>query len=138
MSNYQRSKNYRYQFIKNNPGYLGDYRHYHCVYCGRKISKKEMQVDHVVSVYQAKHSILARLFLKINGINDVNDPKNLVPSCAKCNKRKGKYSNGWVISAIIGKNYNIWKIRKICRFLFLILLIFIIFYKIKLISFFIL
>lgn len=128
MGNYQRSKNYRYEFIKNNSGYLGDYNHYHCVYCGRKISKEEMQVDHVVSVYQAKHSILARLFLKINGINDVNDPKNLVSSCAKCNKKKGKYSNGWVISAIIGKNYKLWKMRKMFRFLLLIIFIILIYF----------
>lgn len=45
----------------------------HCAYCGQKISLKEMQADHVVSLRR--------------GGADATD--NMLPSCRSCNHYKG-------------------------------------------------
>lgn len=46
----------------------------HCAYCGCELDYKDMQVDHIESVYK-------------NGEN--NDIDNLMPSCRMCNFYKG-------------------------------------------------
>lgn len=46
----------------------------HCTYCGCELEYKDMQVDHVISVYW------------YNGSNDID---NLMPSCRMCNFYKG-------------------------------------------------
>lgn len=120
MTKYNRSKDYRYQFIRHNPGYKKDYNHYHCVYCGKKILKKDMQVDHVISVNNARKNLSTKLYMWLTGMNDINDVSNLVSSCARCNRKKGKMSNGWVISAFFGRSYRLWQIRKWFRFIALI------------------
>jgi hypothetical protein len=48
----------------------------HCAYCGRKLVMKDMQVDHIVSRYNA-------------GTDDLD---NLNPSCRMCNFRKQTYT----------------------------------------------
>ena len=48
----------------------------HCAYCGTEIAYKDMQVDHVISVY---------------GNNGSNDIENLMPSCRMCNFYKGVF-----------------------------------------------
>lgn len=54
------------------------YRKYngHCAYCGCKLDYKDMQVDHVVSVY---------------GNNGSNDIENLMPACRMCNFYKSYF-----------------------------------------------
>lgn len=120
MTNYDRSRDYRYQFIKHNPGYKKDYNHYHCVYCGKRILKKDMQVDHVISVNNAKNNLSTKIYMWLTGLKDINDVSNLVSSCAKCNKKKGKMSNGWILSAFFGRSYRLWQVRKILRFVALV------------------
>lgn len=51
----------------------------HCAYCGCELEMKDMQVDHVVSVY--------RSHWKKEDI-DLNDIDNLMPSCRQCNYYK--------------------------------------------------
>lgn len=48
-----------------------------CAYCGRHIEYKEMQVDHVVSVYWH------------NGANDID---NYFPACRMCNFYKSTFT----------------------------------------------
>lgn len=50
----------------------------HCAYCGCKLNYKDMQVDHIVSVYVDT--------LRNNKQNDSID--NLMPSCRMCNYYK--------------------------------------------------
>lgn len=50
----------------------------HCSYCGRKITIKQMQVDHYWPQY-LKH---------LEPSLDNNRIENLMPSCAKCNNHK--------------------------------------------------
>ena len=72
----------------------------HCSYCGKEITIKEMQIDHIFPKY-----IRNNLADYINkwGIDKVrenyndcpeklNDINNLNPSCAACNRRKGTLS----------------------------------------------
>lgn len=46
----------------------------HCAYCGCELAFKDMQVDHVVSLY---------------GHNGADDISNMLPACRSCNHRKG-------------------------------------------------
>lgn len=49
----------------------------HCAYCGCEIDYKDMQVDHVISVY---------------GKDGSNDLDNLMPTCRMCNFYKSTFS----------------------------------------------
>ena len=49
----------------------------HCAYCGCELEYKDMQVDHVISVY---------------GKDGSNDLDNLMPTCRMCNFYKSTYS----------------------------------------------
>lgn len=49
----------------------------HCAYCGCKLEYKDMQVDHVISVY---------------GKDGSNDLDNLMPTCRMCNFYKSTFS----------------------------------------------
>lgn len=50
----------------------------HCAYCGCKITYNEMQIDHVISIY--------------NGGEDTES--NMLPACRSCNHYKGTSSLG--------------------------------------------
>ena len=49
----------------------------HCAYCGCDLAYKDMQVDHVTSVY---------------GNNGSNDIDNLMPACRMCNFYKSTFT----------------------------------------------
>jgi hypothetical protein len=51
----------------------------HCAYCGKKIEYKDMQVDHIIP--QRAHSLYKQEI-------DINDIKNMNPSCRRCNHYK--------------------------------------------------
>jgi 5-methylcytosine-specific restriction endonuclease McrA len=57
----------------------------HCAYCGKEITFKQMQVDHVISKSR---------FYNQNPLPDYhhNELKNLLPSCARCNKWKDTFT----------------------------------------------
>ena len=59
----------------------------HCAYCGKKITIKEMQVDHLVSklIFSLKSNF-------IYTDKELNDIDNLMPSCRVCNKWKSCHS----------------------------------------------
>lgn len=94
---YERDNSYRERFIESHPPRNGKYR---CVYCGKRISKDDMQVDHVIAVGRVKKNWLYRLCVP-NGVNDLS---NLVPSCSKCNNKKGSKGGLWAIRG------HFWKI----------------------------
>ena len=84
----ERSLTYRKEYFKNNKPVKDD--KYRCVYCGYLYSKKEITIDHLYAVHRAKKSPFVRLLLKLRGYTSINDIRNLVPACDKCNKMKGK------------------------------------------------
>lgn len=51
-----------------------------CAYCGEEIELKDMQIDHISSVY------FNELY---NTDIDVNQEENLLPACRSCNYYKG-------------------------------------------------
>lgn len=51
----------------------------HCAYCGCELEYKDMQVDHIKSIY--KHNDLHQ----IESIDELNDIDNLMPACRMCN-----------------------------------------------------
>lgn len=51
----------------------------HCAYCGCKLDIKDMQVDHIESVYRAEY----------NGKDEDNTIDNYMPACRACNLYKG-------------------------------------------------
>lgn len=112
-SRWTRSSNYREKFLKENKG------PYKCRYCNKPIKKDGMVVDHIISIYQAKSNKKARTLLNARGITDVNDLRNLVASCRKCNEAKSEKMGIWIIKAYLGKYKWYWTVRKllyICLF----------------------
>lgn len=53
----------------------------HCAYCGCEITIKQMQVDHIKSVYKSE----------IHGIESENDIDNYYPACRQCNFYKSTF-----------------------------------------------
>ena len=61
----------------------------HCAYCGCKLEYKDMQVDHVVSVYR---NDWRRLFSEPNlSDEELNSLENYMPACRQCNFYKGTF-----------------------------------------------
>ena len=52
---------------------------HHCAYCGCKLEYKDMQVDHIDSVYLHNDLHHEQSLDELNGID------NLMPSCRQCN-----------------------------------------------------
>ena len=61
----------------------------HCAYCGKMISMKEMQVDHIEPHW---HTLSEDQALKAGIKKGSHDLENLNPSCARCNKWKSTFS----------------------------------------------
>lgn len=104
--NLGRSDNYRRKFLNANPRPFGGYR---CRYCHRRLSEKEMTVDHIYPVYLAKTG--KNLWMRIAGIEDVNDVRNLAPACRRCNLKKGSKAGIWLIRGILGRYQIYWLLR---------------------------
>ena len=60
------------------------YNH-HCAYCGCKLEYKDMQVDHIDSVY------IHCEYKKEKTLNEINEIDNLIPSCRQCNFYKSTF-----------------------------------------------
>ena len=115
---YERATNYRGQFLKEN-----NRRRYRCAYCGKRIKKENMEVDHLIPVAKAKTSWFVRFWLQICGIRNVNDTRNLVAACMPCNRRKSDSMGVWVIKGSIGRFRLFWIIRDVILTIIVCLLI---------------
>ena len=112
---YTRSTNYRETFFKNNRPL--PHSRYRCAYCGRKLNKKDITVDHIFPVNRLSYDLKARKMAKNFGITGANEAKNLVAACQSCNSRKGKKMGGWIYRGFLGKCETLWKIRMGIRYL---------------------
>ncbi|MDY6324108.1 MAG: HNH endonuclease [Catonella sp.] len=124
-----RSANYRKIFFDNNRPYL--FGLYICAYCGRLLPEDKVTVDHIYPVKIAQENPTIRKKLERKGYSSINDPRNLVCACSSCNERKSANTNGWIWKAKIGKNYFIWHIRKIIKFLICLVLIYLLLYALN-------
>ena len=96
----KRSSDYRAQFFRENPPSVG--RFYICAYCGRLIFPRNVTVDHLYPIGQAKKDPQLQKRLRRSGIENINDPKNLVASCRRCNQKKGKKTGFGSFEARLG------------------------------------
>lgn len=66
------------------------YRKYdgRCAYCGRPIALKDMQVDHFIPQNKEYLFVLG----EVQGVESVDDIKNLMPACRTCNHYKRAHS----------------------------------------------
>lgn len=99
----ERSNNYRSVFLKRYKG-LFCTGVYFCAYCNSPIRRSKMTVDHIVSVYNARTNPSYRHLLERLNIQNVNDIRNLAPSCFKCNRRKSSDGGLWIIRGYFGKS----------------------------------
>lgn len=113
-----RSSDYRENFFQ---AYNPPYR---CCYCHKKLTKSSLVVDHVIPVAKAKSTLFARFLLKIQGISTVNDVRNLVPACRKCNSKKSDKMGLWFIRGKLGVHHWFWIARNITIVFIVFLIIF--------------
>ena len=104
---YERSTNYRRNFLNYYHGVFNS-GIYHCSYCGKLIKPENMTVDHLIPVNKVKHFGIARILMKIQRIHNINDVKNLIPSCYKCNSKKSDKMGIWIIKGEIGRHFGYW------------------------------
>lgn len=112
---YERSTNYRRNFFNRYHGILGT-GIYHCSYCGKLLTKKRLRVDHLIPIYRVKEAGIGRVIMSLHGIRDINDTRNLVPSCESCNSRKGSKMGLWIVRGAVGRHYIFWFILKLTIF----------------------
>lgn len=111
LNKYQRSTDYRRQFLRHNKGIFGG-GNFFCSYCGKLLTPQRMTVDHLIPVNKVKRKGFARLIMKIRGINNINDVNNLIPSCSNCNSRKSDKMGLWIIKGDIGKHPWYWIFKR--------------------------
>ena len=107
---WSRSSNYRDIFFKHHKP------PYRCRYCNRKLTVSQMVIDHIVPISQVKKSARARRFLTLRGIQNINDPKNLAPSCSQCNSRKSDKMSLWIIRGVLGEYKLFWALSYLIMF----------------------
>jgi 5-methylcytosine-specific restriction endonuclease McrA len=61
----------------------------HCGYCGKEITIKQMQVDHIVAQWSTLSKEKSE---KVGIIKGSDDFSNLMPTCTRCNKWKSTWN----------------------------------------------
>lgn len=116
--NLGRSSHYRRDFLAHYPRPAKGYR---CRYCHRRLPDRKLTVDHIYPVYMAKTG--KDFWLRLLGIEDVNDVRNLAPACRRCNARKGRKAGIWVVKAVLGKYRLYWFLRRLIQTILILLLL---------------
>lgn len=96
---------------------------YRCVYCGRKYDRSKIEVDHLYPVDAVQKDPKLQTKLKLKGWDSVNDMRNLVPACKRCNRSKSNKLGWWIVKGTIGRHEVFWKIRNVCLLIVVLLLI---------------
>lgn len=61
-------------------------------------------------------------WMRLIGIANVNDVRNLAPACRRCNIKKGRKAGIWIVKAIVGKYEIYWMIRRLLQLALLALI----------------
>jgi len=61
----------------------------HCGYCGKPITTKQMQVDHIEPKRRGDNDADLQRYNIARGLDVM---ANYMPSCARCNRRKGTFT----------------------------------------------
>lgn len=103
---YRRDPGVHHRFVTAHAG-----QKLRCVYCGRRLypgnrGRDQLTVDHVIPVDAVNGSFRCAKYrerMRRAGIQTINDPRNLVPACPRCNRRKGtRFRRIWRLRAKIG------------------------------------
>ena len=103
----RRSSDYRRVFFEACAPNAGKCR-YFCAYCGFPVRKERITVDHLIAVKRAQRSRFYLNLLRKWDCESVNDVRNLVPSCRRCNSRKGTKAGVWVLLGELGRHSLFW------------------------------
>lgn len=114
---WERSGNYRSVFLSRTKG------PYRCRYCNRRLKTEHMEIDHIIPVAKVKKSFWARRLLKMQGVSNVNDIRNLAPSCTRCNARKKDRMGIWFLRGMLGKYNAYWSALFVIKVVLIIILI---------------
>lgn len=118
----KRSTTYRTEYFKHNkPIYKKFYR---CVYCGQLLSRRKITVDHIYPVKKVNESIYYQDKLKKMGADSVNDYRNLVSACFRCNAKKSAKTGWWIIKAKIGSIKYYWPIVHMIEFIIILFILY--------------
>ena len=107
----ERSAGYRGRFFRERKGVFGSGL-YLCAYCGKPMRSAKTAVDHIIPVHKAGSSAFYERLLRLRGIKNVNDVRNLAPSCRKCNLQKGSSGGLWVIRGWLGRHWILTLLRE--------------------------
>lgn len=108
-SKYERGTDYRKTFFSKSRPFIGGL--YFCIYCGKLISKKRVEVDHIIPVHKAQEKRLFQKIIDMKKWSDINDCRNLGASCRRCNRKKSDKTGLWTIRGFIGKSDNFQVVR---------------------------
>lgn len=107
-TNFERSATYRDEFLKNT------LPPYHCAYCGKKLTRQTLTVDHLIPVHKlsvgSRRKFYQRLLKVFCHTYDPNSLNNLVCTCVPCNSRKRTKTGFWVIRGKIGNTRWFWPV----------------------------
>lgn len=121
---FTRSSNYRYRYFKAHKGLFNTF--YQCAYCGRIRTKKYITVDHIIpvdKVIKGKRREHYKRLLRSKGITDINDVRNLVSACRRCNSQKSANAGIWILRGRIGSHPWFWVT---CNLILIVVLIFVV------------
>ncbi len=102
----RRSTDYRKQFFLTHEPNFGKY--YLCADRGRPLNCTNIEVDHCIPIDKVQKKRFYVWLIKKLGFNSINDPRNLVASCHRCNRAKGNKSGLWTIRGLLGKYRAFW------------------------------
>ena len=126
---FTRNDSYRQTFLRGKRGLFGTRSLYCCSYCGRLLTRTQMQVDHCIPVEGAKSSRFVRTYIRLVGLfsdkktreQGINGLWNLVPSCPKCNNKKSDKRGLWVVRgnywAVPVSSLLVCRYRCYCRYI---------------------
>ena len=104
---FNRSTDYRREYLKHHRGFFGIYI---CSYCGKVLTRSQMQVDHVYPVNRAATKSSGKLFVKLRSSIAISQRKkgvnglwNLTSSCKRCNHIKNASAGLWTVRGYIGR-----------------------------------
>lgn len=119
---YNRSTNYRNVFFRNNPSegttLFSKEPYWRCRYCGKRLTRKKVHIDHIIPVYKAKRFSKWQKKLPYG----VNAPENLAASCKMCNLMKGKKTSIWRFRAKLGSYPMFLKTWRVIHIAFIVVL----------------
>lgn len=112
-NDFGKRNNYRAIYFESNRPVIGN--RYFCAYCGILISRRNVTVDHIYPVHLADTDFKTQRMLSRKGWKSINDVRNLVAACRKCNSRKSDKTGLWILRGKIGKSSTLWILRHSIR-----------------------